>query len=387
MGARVIDLFRPFVDTEAALRLLRATLTPTAEGRLYIGEGALVKQLELLFADLVGVPLIDEREPPVLAVNSCSSALALALQCCDVGPGDVVLSTPITCTATNGAIVNRGARIVWCDVDPSTGNLDPEDVRRKAAREQPKALVAVDWAGRACDYHALRQAASGVPIIEDAAHALLAEYRGAPIALDGGDYVCWSLGPIKHLTSGGEGGMLLVRPKEQRRRARLLRWHGLDRRSSADFRCAQDIEEAGHRFHLTDLPAALGLANLPHARWIVSRHRENAAFYDRALKGIPGVTLPPPDEGCSSWLYSLLADDRDGFQARMTEQSVATSQVHAPNTKHTAFRRAALNAAEPLPGVEAFGSRQVAIPVGWWLTSEDRERVAEAVWSSVKVAA
>jgi len=193
------------------------------------------------------------------------------------------------------------------------------------------------------------------------------------------DYTCYSFGPIKHLTCGGYGGALLT-PPEQTRRARLLRWHGLDRTSVADFRCAQDIVEAGYRGHLTDDLAAVGLANAERVEWVVARHRENAAWFDKALRGLPGVSLPPPDTGSAYWLYTLTADDRDGLQAHLAERGVASSPVHASNTRHTAFKRQS-RGADSVPNADWFDAHQLSIPVGWWLTHDEREQVAAAVIS------
>jgi dTDP-4-amino-4,6-dideoxygalactose transaminase len=374
----MIDLFRPFMSPDAR-RLVADVLTPDDEGRLFIGQGPLVDEFEREFGRLVDAP-----EPP-LAVNSGSSALALALRLIGVGPGDEVVSTPVTCTATNGAIVNAGARIVWADVDPLTGNIDPDDVRRKLT-SRTRAIVAVDWAGRRCDYlrlHFPRPGGGGdIPIVEDAAHALLAFMRGLrdlSVAHSGGHYVCWSFGPIKHLTTVVGGALLSHRGDMEH--GRLLRWHGLDRRSSSDFRCAQDIAEAGYQFQMTDVNAAVGLANLPHAESLVAAHRANAAYYDRELAGLPGVTLPPPDPGMSYWLYSMLVEDRDEFIRFMASRGVQTSRVHARNDRHEAFKRAAVNPNDWLHGVDAFDAQQVSIPVGWWLTDRDRAHIVAAVHS------
>lgn len=363
----MIDLFRPYLNVEGIRRRLGDVLAYDAEGRAFIGEGPLVRRFEREFADLVGA------DPArTVAVNSCSSALALALHLAGVAGGEVI-STPMTCTATSEAIVNAGARIVWADVGAPSGLIDPADVARKIT-PQTRAIVAVDWGGAACDYRALR--AHGIPVIEDAAHALLTTCPdpvggvGIPVAGAGGDYVCYSLGPIKHLTAG-HGGMLVTH-RGDAPRARKLRWHGLDRESRADFRCEQEIAEPGHLWHMTDIEAAIGLANIPHAEWVVARHRLNAAYYDRALAGCADILLPPRDEGSSYWCYFLLVRDRADFAATLAGRGIATSPVHAPNHRHPAYRFPN----GPLPGVERYAACNVAIPVGWHVSEADRERVA-----------
>lgn len=374
----MIPLFKVFMAPEAA----PAVADVLASG--YIGQGPKVDAFERELKRVL------DAERDVLTLNSCTSALDLALTLEDVVPGDVVVSTPMTCSATNSPIVTKGARIAWADVDPVTGLIDPESVARVIERVGPEhvaAVMAVDWAGRMCDYNRLRAvcAPHGIPIIEDAAHAPLATRYGRYQTRVGGDYVCWSFQAIKHLTTG-DGGALLCPDAEVTEEARLLRWYGLDRRSKADFRCEQDITAVGFKYHLNDIAAAIGLANLPHLPEVVKRHRDNARAYHGLLEGTPGVTLPPPDPGSSWWLYTLLVEDRADFQRFMAEHGVATSQVHRRNDEHPGFARAAVTTqpwvakkTDLLPGLEHFASRQVSIPVGWWLTDADVTRIAHLV--------
>lgn len=345
-------------------------------GSGYIGQGPKVEEFEAALAALLDAPY------PPLSVNAGTSALDLALHLAGVGPGDEVVSTPMTCTATNGAVVRRGATIRWADIDPATGLIDPEDVARKITR-RTKAVVAVDWGGHACDYIQLKS--FGLPVIEDAAHALLtrvgatATDPGEPIATAGGDYVCFSFQAIKHLTTG-DGGALLP-PERDIERGRLLRWFGLDRRSGESFRCEQQIHEAGYKYHLNDIAAAIGLANIGSTLDLVSEHRRRAEMYHKLLGGIPGITLPRPDPGSSWWVYTILVEDRPSFTRFMTDRGVTVSPVHSRNDTHPAFQFPS----GPLPGVDHFAARNVAVPVGWWLSDEAQLSIAQAIedWSSL----
>lgn len=367
-----MDLFRASMSPEAG-DAVKKVLTPDAKGRVYCGEGQITAEFEKAFADVTGL------DRPPLGVNSCTAAIDLALHMLGVGEGDEVICTPMTCSATNGAVVTRGANIVWADVDPQTGLMQPESVARVVSR-QTKAVLAVDWAGRHCDYAALRKATQGaVPIIEDAAHCLyLGEQRG--------DYVAWSFGPIKHLSCGGYGGALLP-PKSQYDRARLLRWHGLDRLSSADFRCAQDITEAGYRYHMTDDMASIGLANIELAVRGVYAATRHALRYHALLSGVHGINLPPYDSSCNYWLFGILADDRDGLAIRLAEHGIPTSRAHARNDGHSAFKAAAIRQDGDLPGVEYFDNHQLNIPVGWWVDESEINFIAREIldYASVKV--
>lgn len=359
----MIKLFRVFMAEDA--KHLAGDVLDSG----YVGQGEINTEFERDLSYFLG--------GNVLTVNSCTSALDLSLHLIGVGPGDEVISTPVTCTATNGVIVNRGATIVWADVDPATGLIDPVDVGRKLTRKTA-AIMTVDWAGNACNYDALRDQTDGVvPIIEDAAHHIMADIE------TGGDYICWSFQAIKHLTTV-DGGALSV-PPEEYERAKLLRWYGLDRESSSSFRCDQDIKEAGYKYHMNDLNSAIGLANLPHVPELVEKHRANARYYDERLQGAVRL-LPPRNPRGSYWLYTVLVDEPLEFQLFLASQGVEANPVHKRNDVHTAFKANAHTSLRALPGVNEFADHEVAIPVGWWLTEEDREIVVHGVLSYAQAA-
>jgi dTDP-4-amino-4,6-dideoxy-D-glucose/dTDP-4-amino-2,4-dideoxy-beta-L-xylose transaminase len=329
----------------------------------YIGQGPKCEAFEKAFAELVEAP------HDVLMVNSCTSAIDLALHLIGVGPGDEVVTTAMTCTATNSPIVLRGATPVWADVYPETGLIDPADVHRVLTKKT-KAIVAVDWGGQPCDYKTL--CSYGLPVIEDAAHALLATTESVPIARAAPDnlYVLWSFQAIKHLTTG-DGGAILV-PKHQVDRARLLRWYGLDRRSAASFRCEQNIVEVGYKCQSNDIAAAIGLANLPLAKETVALHRAHArAYVGRCIRARGSI------KESAWWLYTVFVDNPTAFIAYMRERGIEASPVHARNDKHTAFRR--VSAERHLPGLDWFAQHEVAIPVGWWLSDAEVSQVGSAV--------
>lgn len=353
----MIALFKPFMSKQV-LADLEPVLSYRVDGSMYIGEGPKVEELEKVFQGLCDLPHLP------LAVNSGTSALELALFLAGVKPGDEVISTPITCSATNSAILAHYAKIIWADVNPVTGLICPVDVARKIT-DKTKAIVAVNWGGSMPDYTALK--AFGIPVIEDAAHG---PYWTNQVR---GDYIAWSTQAIKFLTTG-DGGFLFT-PIDQYDNGRLARWFGLDRKSSASFRCAQNIQIAGRKLHMNDIAATVGLSNIEHVFKLVTEQQANAIYYNNMLAGLKRVTLIPYDENSSYWIYTLLVDDPARFMAFLKEKGIDSSPVHKRNDTHDAFTFPN----GPLPGVDYFDSHQVSIPNGWWLTSDNRQYIADTV--------
>jgi dTDP-4-amino-4,6-dideoxygalactose transaminase len=346
----MIPLFKVFVGATATERVAEVL----ASG--YLGQGEKVEEFEEKLAQRVGTR-------NVLAVNSGTSALDLALACLEIGPGDEVISTPMTCSATNHAINNTGATIVWADIDPITGLISAESVTR-AITEKTRAIVCVDWAGEKVEL-SLGLLRTGIPLIIDSAHR-------APSVDDrsnrGGDvFIAYSFQAIKFLTTG-DGGCLIT-PPHHLERARLQRWFGLDRLSSSDFRCAQSISLRGSKWHMNDIAAAIGLANLEGLYERVVRHQQIVGFYKD--KKIP-ITGSPESH---HWVAFLHVKDRPEFQRHMAQRNIATSLVHSRNDRHPVFGSSSTR----LPKTDAFDRTYCAIPCGWWLTDAEVEHIAESV--------
>jgi dTDP-4-amino-4,6-dideoxygalactose transaminase len=363
-GGTMIPLFKVHMPT-SAMGPLQSTLLSG-----YIGQGPRVEEFEAALAPWFG-------NHNVLTVNSGTSAIHLALRLAGVGHNDEVISTPMTCTATNEPILERGARIVWADIDPTTGELDPLDVERKIT-PRTKAIIAVHWGGYPCNLERLNHIATkyDLKVIEDAAHAFGAEYQNRRIGAHS-DFVCFSFQAIKHLTTV-DGGALVCRSTEDYRRGKLLRWYGIDRESERkDFRCEEDVREFGYKFHMNDVCATIGLEQLKYIEGILASHRRNAAYYNERFRGLSRLSLPnySPDRLSSYWLYTVLVEDRLEFMRRMADAGIMASQVHARNDKHTMMSEFRCN----LPGVDVFSEKQVSIPVGWWLSEQEVRYIADKI--------
>lgn len=330
----------------------------------YVGQGQKVDKFE----DLLFEELKSDIRP--ITVNSCTSAIDLALHLCDVNPGDEVISTPQTCFASQVGIINRHANIRWADIDPITGLIDPNSVE-KLITKKTKAIIAVNWAGKFCDYSRLKS--FGVPVIEDAAHTW---DSFLDVHVDRGDYICYSFQAIKFLTCS-DGG-LLITPKEKEEDARLLRWYGLDRTKNESFRCTQNIKRSGFKYHMNDVCAAIGITNIPEARQSVLDHRKNAKYYCESLSDCSNITIPDYDETCSYWLYSLLVEKgtKEHFMEYLKENNISSSPVHYRNDRYDCTSKFSEG---ELKGVDEFSAKQVSIPVGWWLTESDKKHIVEVI--------
>ncbi len=357
--------------------------------KVFMSEEAVASSREVLLSGYIGqgprVDLFEEKlldwfcSPYILTLNSGTSALHLALRLAGVGTGDEVISTPMTCMATNVPILANGARIVWADINPVTGNICPESVKKRIS-PRTKAIICVDWAGYPCDLDELQAIAQqhGIKLIEDAAHGFGSQYKGKHV---GGiaDFTCFSFQAIKHLTTV-DGGALVCKNNQDYQRGKLLRWFGINREGPrTDFRCEEDVLEYGYKFHMNDVTAAIGLAQLHHVASILKAHRDNAQFFNEKFANISSKKLEllnyKSDRVSSYWLYTIKLENPKAFMSAMKNKGITVSQVHARNDHHTVFKEFKAS----LAGVDAFVEKQVSIPVGWWLTLEEREYVAQTV--------
>jgi dTDP-4-amino-4,6-dideoxygalactose transaminase len=359
-----IPLFKVFIP-ESVMEPLRKVLLSG-----YIGEGPRVEEFERKLGPWFG-------NNNVLALNNGTAALQLALRLANVGYGDEVISTAMTCSATNEPILAMGAKIVWADIDPWTGNIDHKDIARKIT-PRTKAIMCVHWGGYPCDLNELNAIAAehDIKLIEDACHAFGSTYHGKPIGSHS-DFACFSFQAIKEMTTV-DGGALVCKSKDDCGRGRLLRWYGIDRKSKRkDLRCEADIVEYGYKFHMNDVTAVIGLEQLKYVGKTIEKYCANAARYNEAFKALKAVRplRYKNDRTSVHWLYTVRVKNRQRFMEYMKKAGVTVSQVHARNDSHTMFK----DFRTDLPGVDEFTAEQVSIPVGWWLTDKDLTHIINAV--------
>lgn len=360
----LIPLFKVFMSPSVMEPLSKVLFSG------FITQGPRVEEFEKKIGEFI-------RNPLVLTVNSGTSALHLALDLSNVGEGDEVITTSMTCTATNWPILAHKAKIVWADIDPDTGNIDPESIKKKITKKT-KAIMTVDWGGYPVDVDRIKKYAGVIPVIEDSAHAFGAQNKKRMIGQIA-DFTCFSFQAIKHITTA-DGGALVVKKKEHYKKGVLRRYFGIDRKKrSKDYRIEKDIYDWGYKFHMNDVNATIGIENLKHASSILKKHRDNAGVYREEFKNLKKIELMREDSGflSSYWLFTMKVDRPQSFMRHMKERNIMASQVHRRNDNHPVTKKFVT----PLPNVDLFSKHMVCIPVGWWVNKEDREYIVEAVKS------
>jgi perosamine synthetase len=340
----------------------------------FLSEGKQVKRFEGELAAKLGLVR------PV-ALNSGTTALHLALAIAGVNAGDEVVIPPQTFIATGMAVLIQGAVPVFADIQYGTGNMDPGSVRKKIS-PKTKAIIPVHWAGYPCDLQEINDIAQehSLTVIEDAAQALGATYRGKPIGAIS-RFTCFSFQAIKHLTTGDGGALCCLRLKDEKR-ARIRRWFCIDRDNSpASFlgERAYDAHEVGYKYHLNDLGAAIGLGNLEVLPKVLSRLRKISERYRRELAAVAGITLlkHKDDRVSACWLFTLLAERRDDFLRALQGRGVPASVFHQRIDRHSVFG----GVRKDLPNMARFNSDQASIPLHAGLRDEEVETVIGAVRS------
>lgn len=324
-----------------------------------------------------------------VAVNSCTAALQLSLVSLGIGPGDEVITTPLTFCATVNAIIHAGAMPVLADIDPATMNIDPNDIRRKLS-PKTKAVLPVHFAGRPCDMDALVSLAEehGLKMVEDCAHAIETEYRGKKAGTFG-DTGCFSFYATKNVTSG-EGGMLLARDQDVADRAKVLALHGMTKDAWQRFRDAgyahYFVVEAGFKFNMMDVQAAIGIHQLHRVEDNWLRRREIWNRYQDELRDTP-LVLPSPEESHERHayhLYTILVDTdkcgltRDDFLNAMTSKKIGIGVHYMSIPEHPFYRTRYGLRLEDTPNATRVGRATVSLPLSARLTDDD---VEDVVWS------
>lgn len=348
-----IPLFKPFISKDV-FNFVNKVLKSD-----WIGTGPQTAKFEKSLSNYL-------NQKNLICVNSCTSAIQLALTLTNVGAGDEVITTPMTCVATNMPILLKNAIPVWADINPKSGNIDPKSIEKKITKNT-KAILIVDWGGLPCDYEEIINISNkyGLPIIEDAAHALGSVYDNEKVGSHS-DFVCFSLQAVKTITTG-DGGFIVCKNESDFNKSKKLIWYGIGR----DYRNLEyDINYAGNKFTMNDIAASIGLAQMPYLDNILKKRQLIATKYNQLLKGVDGIQIieSHPLKKSSYWLYTLLVKERDKFIKLLNNHGVEASIVHRRNDLFSVFRP--FKSSE-LHGLNEFANKMVCIPIGHWINEDD----------------
>ncbi len=349
----------------------------------WLTTGLKVRQFEREFSEFTGA-----RHS--LAVNSCTAALHLALEAIGVGPGDEVITTPMTFTATAAVIEHLGARPVFADVEAKTLNIDPAAIERRVT-PRTKVILPVHFAGQACDMDAIMGVGRqhGIPIVEDAAHAIPTTYHGRLVGTLS-DITCFSFYATKNVTTG-EGGMVVTDREEYADRMKLMHLHGMSRdawkRYTQNGSWSYEILAPGFKYNLTDIAAAIGIHQLRKCHAFHQRRLAIANQYDAGLAGVPGIVLPEVDDRqAHGWhLYVIQVDSeqlnigRNEFIDKLIARNIGVSVHFIPLHVHPYYRERYSLQPTDYPNAMAAYERIISLPIYAKMGDEDVRHVIDAV--------
>ena len=378
MSAGFIPFHRPSIDREE----LEAVQQVLASGWLTTGPKA--QQFEREFAEYIGCK-------HALAVNSATAALQLALDAIGLSSGDEVLVPTYTFTATAEVVTYFGARPVLCDSKRGGFNLDVSDAARRIT-EKTRAIIPVHIAGEPCDLEAIHTQATNndLHVIEDAAHALPASYRGRRIG-NISELTAFSFYATKTITTG-EGGMLTTNREDFAQRASIMRLHGISgdawKRYAKNGSWYYEVQEAGYKLNLCDLLASIGEAQLKKADGFCSRRRTIAERYLQEFRAMPELECPPAGEGLSDHAWHLfilrirpefLEIDRADFIKELHQMGIGASVHFIPLHLHPYYAKNYSYRPGDLPNAVDAYSRCISLPIFPALKEQEVDRVVECV--------
>jgi len=326
MGEGVV-LFHPHVPKNA-----KKYINEVLDGR-WLGQGPRVDKFEKEFSSVFAL------NGSSVAVGSGTDALHLAYLLAGIQAGDEVLVPLFTCTATTIPLLYIGAKPKMIDIDIRTMNISTEDLRRKISTKT-KAIVCVHYGGLPCDMDVIREIAReyGIPVIEDAAHALGAKYDGKYIG-NISEFTMFSFQAIKHLTTG-DGGMLVLADRKLEALSHRLRWFGINREDKQKGIWENDIKEIGYKYQMTDLAAAIGLSGLEEFSQTLDLRK---LLYKRYVKNLSGTDFIRIVDDFDSkkehaaWLFTIIVERRMDLQLKLRQNKIESGQAHYRNDRYTIF--------------------------------------------------
>jgi dTDP-4-amino-4,6-dideoxygalactose transaminase len=351
----------------------------------WLAKGPRTIEFEQKFADYVGAKY-------AVGMNSCTAALHISLMAAGIGPGDEVITTPMTFAASANTIIHTGATPVFVDIDPKTGCIDPDKIEKKIT-PKTKAIVPVHYSGQACDLDRIYEIADkyNLFVSEDAAHAIYTRYKGRMIGNRPKGTVSFSFYATKNLATG-EGGMLVTDNEDIANKARILATHGMSKnawnRYTKGGSWMYDIEVPGYKYNMFDLQASLGMIQLERLEEMQKRREHIAKMYNDAFKDVAEIKLPSVSEGTTihSWhLYIIkivperMSIDRNQFIEELNNRNVGASVHFIPVHLMSAYRKLFNYKQGDFPNAEKWFENIISLPLYSSMSDENIEYVIEAV--------
>jgi dTDP-4-amino-4,6-dideoxygalactose transaminase len=349
----------------------------------WLGSGPKVAQFEEDFANY-------KNAPYATALNSCTAGLHLSCLALELKPGDEIITTAMTFCATVNAIIHSGATPVLADIDPLTWNIDPTDIERKIT-SKTKAIVPVHFAGRACNMDAILQIVKkhNLHLIEDCAHAIETEYKGKKMGTFG-DFGVFSFYATKNVVTG-EGGMVISKHEEHISRIKMLALHGMSKdawkRFSDEGYKHYYVHEAGYKYNMMDIQAAIGIHQLKRVEDNAKRREYIWNLYMDEFRQLP-VNLSAAIEENTRHAYHLFimqidekkcGISRDDFLTEMTKRKIGVGVHYLAIPEHPFYQNTYNWRPEDYPHATKFGHQTVSIPLTAKLTDGELERIIKSV--------
>ena len=351
----MIPLYKPYIPKDL----------PDLNTILYSGAlayGVHGKEFEKSLSNYIGVEQL-------LSINSFNSAMLVALLTLDIHTGDEVIASPMACLASNQPFVTVGATVIWADVDPKTGTLDPESVKSKIT-PKTKAIFHNHFCGFPGHIDEINKVGMefGIPVVDDAIEAFGSEYKGKKIGNTGTDVTVFSFQAVR-LPTTIDGGALVFKDKALYEKSLMVRDSGIDRRFFRDkmgeINTEYNIEVPGFGATMSEINSYIGTQQMNDIDMLLERQRENAKEWNNRIKEqYPSFEIFNQREETrpNFWVYGVLVDHKSESMEKIRDIGYYASSVHLPNNYYSVF-----GVRQELKGVSEFYSRFLALPCGWWM--------------------